>query len=348
MSAARAATPRKTAGPRRQPPTEDEVRQGPLPPVVLLAGEEEYLMEQAQAVFWDHVTDPALADFNRDLFHADEVDRESLFAQAASFPMMAERRLVVLRRCEKAPAALLNDLAVYLERPSPSTCLLLLASQVDKRRKVWTRVAELGWVFQFDPLRGDEMARWLIKACAGRGHVLPPRLADRLAEQLGPVPLRMAEQEAEKLCLLAGPDQPIRDADLASALGMEPDASIFDLGDALLARQTEQALRILSSLLRHADAHYTLVPFVGKSLGRAWFMVQLQGMGLDERQIAERLGQKEWYVGKTLRMARGRTLAGLEEALAHVAAADLGIKGDSPLSPAQVLFQMVVRICKTR
>ncbi len=348
MSAARAAQPRKAAGSRRLPPSEDEVRQGPLPPVVLLSGEEEYLTEQALAVFWDHVTDPSLADFNRDMFHADEADRETVFAQAASFPMMTERRLVVLRNCEKAPAALLNDLAVYLERPSPSTCLVLLASQVDKRRKVWTRVAELGWVFQFDPLQGDEMARWLIKACASRGHVLPPRLADRLAEQLGPVPLRMAEQEAEKLCLLAGPDQPIRDADLASALGMEPGASIFNLGDVLLGSQTEQALGILRSLLRQPDASFTLVPFVGKSLGRAWFMLQLKGLGLGAAEIADRLGQKEWLVGKTLQAARGRTLAGLEEALAHVAAADLGLKGDSPLSPGQVLFQMVVRICKTR
>jgi DNA polymerase-3 subunit delta len=347
VSAARAAA-RKPVGVRSLPPAEEEVRQGPLPPVVLLGGEEEYLVEQALAVFWDHATDPALAEFNRDLFQADEADREQVFAQAASFPMMAERRLVVLRRCEKAPAALLNDLAVYLERPSPSTCLVLLASTVDKRRKVWTRVAELGWVFQFDPLKGQALSRWLAQACAARGHALSARLADRLAEQLGSVPLRMAEQEVEKLCLLAGPEQPIQDEELATALGMEPGESIFDFADALLGRQTERALRILRSLLRQSDAAYTLVPFVGKSLGRAWFMLQLQGQGLGQSQISQRLGLNDWAVGKALQAARGRTAPGLEEALAHVAEADMGLKGDSPLSPAQVLFQMVVRICKTR
>jgi DNA polymerase-3 subunit delta len=347
MSAARA-TPaaRKSPAPRRRLPTAEEIAQGPLPPVVLLCGDEEYLLEEAFRLFWEHATDLAMADFNRDLFYADEVSREDLFAQAASFPMMAERRLVVLRRCEKAPAALLADLAIYLERPSPSTCLLLLASSVDKRRKVWTRVAEIGSVYEFNPLSQDQLALWLEQACGRQGCALPPAQALRLAEQLGQAPLRMAGQEVDKLCLLAGEGNTIADADLATALGMEPDASSFDLVDAVLLGQTGRSLKILQSLLQQPDTAYTLVPLLSKSLGRCWFMRQLKEQGLSEEQIAGKLNQRDWLVRKSLQQSRGWSLARLEEALVLLLQTDMGLKGDSAYPPAQLLFQVVVRLCR--
>lgn len=346
MSAARAGGGRQSPPLRRALPSAEEVARGPLPPVVLLCGEEEYLLEEAFRRFWDHATDPAMADFNRDMFQADEVNREELFSQAASFPMMAERRLVALRRCEKASAALLADLANYLEHPSPSTCLLLTASSVDKRRKVWTRVAELGQVYEFAPLPTEQLAQWLVEACAARGNPLAPALAHRLAEQLGPSPLRMAEQEVEKLCLLAGEQRPIEGADLATALGMEPGADNFALVDAILARQETRALAILPSLLQQPDTLYTLTPLLGKSLSRFWFMRQLQDRGLSEDQIAAKLGLNAWLVRKNLQFSRNWPLPRLESAVQAILDVDLGLKGESPLAPPQQLFQLVLRLCR--
>ncbi|MFA7330850.1 MAG: DNA polymerase III subunit delta [Candidatus Delongbacteria bacterium] len=348
MSAARTASaPRKPAAKRRLP-SPAELAAGPLPPVVLLCGEEEFLLEEAFQLFWEHTTVPAMADFNRDLFQADEVKREELFAQAASFPMMAERRLVVLRRCEKAPAALLTDLATYLERPSPSTCLLLLAASVDKRRKVWQRVQELGDVYEFNPLSPDQLAAWLEDACTRAGCTLPAPQAQQLAEQLGPTPLRMAGQEVEKLCLLAGSGATISEADLATALGMEPDANPFKLLDAIYEGRTGAALAILQSLLHQPESAYTLVPLLGKSLGRTWFMRQLRDQKLGEGEIGERLGQKDWLVRRSLEQTRNWTLPRVEEALRLILEADLGLKGESALPPAQILFQLVVRLCRTQ
>jgi DNA polymerase III subunit delta len=327
-------------------PTPAELAGGALPPVVLLTGTEEYLMEECFQLFWQHVTDPAMADFNRDLFYADEARSEELFAQAASFPMMAERRLVVVRRCEKAPAPLLNDLLVYLDRASPSTCLLLCAASVDKRRKVWTRLLKEAAVFEFPPLKQDGLAAWLARTCAELGRTLPQPLAWRLAEQLTAAPLRMARQEAEKLCLLAAEGGEISEEDLATALGMEPDAMPFHLANAVQDGNLTQALAVLQSLLRNPDNAYMLVGMLGKSLGRLWFIGRLRERGLGEREISERLSLNEYSVKRSLPQLRHWPAPRLEEALRLLLEADMSLKGDSPLPPSQIYFQLVVRLCR--
>jgi len=342
--------PARSAGARRLP-TVAELRGGPLPPVVLFTGRgesfEEYLMEDAFRLFWDHAVDAATADFNRDLFYADEVRAEELFAQAGSFPMMAERRLVVLRRCEKAPAALLNDLLVYLERPSPSTCLLLVGHPLDRRRKVWQRVLKEAAVHEFTTLSLDQLTRWLAEASLRRGRRLPERLAAQLAEQLGPAPLRMADQEVEKLCLLAGDREEIAAEDLATALGMEDDANAFDLVNAVLDQDAPRALRILRSLLRVTDQAYLLAGTLGRSFSRLWFTGQLRARGIASEDIAARLNLKPGQVSYSLPRLRRWTPERLEEALRLVLEADMALKGDSPLSAVQIHTQLVVRLCRT-
>lgn len=340
------------AGPWKRLPTVEEIQGGLLPPLVLLTGAgkpeqfEEYRMEEAFQLFWKHATEEATVDFNRDLFNADEARSEEVFAQAGSFPMMAERRLVVLRRCEKASAALLNDLLIYLDRPSPSTCLLLVGSPLDKRRKVWTRVLKEAAVFEFPPFTSQQLSVWLVASCQEQGRHLPVPMAELLAEQLAAAPLRMARHEVDKLCLLVGEGGTVDEEALATALGMEKDANSFDLLNAVQEGQLSSALRILQSLLRVPDNAFMLCGLLGKSLGRLWFMSQLSARGLGPQEIANRLSMNEFMVKRNLPLLRRWPQERLEEALRLILEADMALKGDSPLSPSQIQFQLVVRLCR--
>ncbi|MCG8374158.1 MAG: DNA polymerase III subunit delta, partial [Balneolales bacterium] len=100
---------------------------GSLKPVYFLYGEEEFYLDQLLDKFLN-VLPPHEKDFNLDLLYGQEVTPANVLGIARSFPMMAERRVVIVRNfLQMAKGASgegdMNDFITYFEQPNPS-CLL--------------------------------------------------------------------------------------------------------------------------------------------------------------------------------------------------------------------------------
>src|SRR6185503_1137656 len=80
-------------------------------PAYYLHGEDEYLKEEALRHLVDAAIDPATRDFNLDQRRGSDLDAESLASLVGMPPMMAERRVVVIRDV----TALRKDARVALE-----------------------------------------------------------------------------------------------------------------------------------------------------------------------------------------------------------------------------------------
>ena len=73
---------------------------GELAPVYYLHGPEDVLKDEAVRAVVDRALDPALRDFNFDQRSAGQLDPEAISTLCTTLPMMAERRVVVLREVE--------------------------------------------------------------------------------------------------------------------------------------------------------------------------------------------------------------------------------------------------------
>src|SRR5512147_1438155 len=71
-----------------------------LAPVNYLYGPEDLLKEEAIQAVVGRVLDPGLRDFNLDQRSAAQLDPEAVFSLCNTPPMMAERRVVVIRDVE--------------------------------------------------------------------------------------------------------------------------------------------------------------------------------------------------------------------------------------------------------
>src|ERR1041384_2099291 len=104
------------------------VRSGEIPPAVYLYGEEDGPREEAVRAIVDRVVDPGLRDFNYDQRSAGQLDPDAVETLCNTPPMMADRRVVVIREGEawnkraRGRAAMLR----YLEKPSPETVVVLV------------------------------------------------------------------------------------------------------------------------------------------------------------------------------------------------------------------------------
>ena len=107
---------------------------GELAPVYYLHGPEDILKDEAIQAIVDRVLDPALRDFNFDQRSAGQLDPEAIFSLCTTLPMMADRRVVVLREVEgwkrkpKTRAAFL----AYLQRPAQETVVILVQSAAEE------------------------------------------------------------------------------------------------------------------------------------------------------------------------------------------------------------------------
>src|SRR4029079_9381668 len=166
-----------------------------------LFGAEDVLKDEIARAVIERALDPSVRDFNLDQRSAASLDSEAIEALCNTLPMMADRRVVVIRDVEawkrkaKARAALLR----YLERPAAETVLLLIQGpgEEDADKDLARRAVTV----ECDALPAAELMKWITTRAAERGVTFAPGAAEHLLKCLGPSPT-MLRLELEKFASL--------------------------------------------------------------------------------------------------------------------------------------------------
>jgi DNA polymerase-3 subunit delta len=232
---------------------ERELASGRLRPAYLLAGSEALLRDDASRAITKAVLADGPREFNLDRFDAATCTEAELLDAVRLLPVLAERRLVVLREPEgkgRASKTLAEGIAAAVEeiRDSSSTVLMVTALAVDKRSKWVKAFKEPGALVVCDPPKGLRAIVAFLKQEAKRRRIsLQPGAAEALAEAVGPQ-LLMLRQELEKAALHAGPGLPVGRHDVLAVVSDVADEPIWDLTDAIGEGRTRDALVILGRL----------------------------------------------------------------------------------------------------
>jgi DNA polymerase III subunit delta len=225
------------------------LKQGPPDPVYYFHGDEDVLKDEAVAALLDATVDPGLRDFNVDQRTAAELDAEGLHSLVNTPPMLAERRLVVLRGVEqlRKKSKARDALLAYLAKPSSDTVLVLVQAAGEKPEPDLARAATAVDVGRLAPHR----VRGWIAHRAGRIELtLEPDAVDLLIAAAGDDLTRLV-QELDKLRAVAG-DRAATRADVASQVGAQHGVTVHDLADAVLARDGLKAVALVEPVLELA------------------------------------------------------------------------------------------------
>ncbi len=114
---------------------ERSLREG-LRPLYLLLGPEIYLRRvAAQAITDAALSRTLLREFNESSFSLLSDSVQSAIAAAEQLPMMSDTRVVRIRDFARLREADEDVLIRYLNNPSPSTVMIFIADELDKRKK---------------------------------------------------------------------------------------------------------------------------------------------------------------------------------------------------------------------
>ena len=222
----------------------NDVKNGNFVPVYLLMGTEPYYPDLVCDEIIKYALTDSERDFNQTVFYGLDTDAGTVASECRSYPMMAERRLVVVKEAQSMKT--LEDLAIYASDPMESTVLVILmhGASADKRRALYKNVQKKGVVLVSDALRDYEMPQWITSFYKSRGLDIEPAAAALLAEYAGTDMSRiMLETEKMQKNLPEGTVR-VNAADIEKNVGISRQFSIFELTKALSYMKAEKALKI--------------------------------------------------------------------------------------------------------
>src|SRR5215211_2168440 len=136
----------------------DVVKRRSFDPVYYVCGEDDFQKEDAMKQIIGAAIDAAMRDFNLDVRRAQDVDPKTLDALLSSMPMMADRRVLVIRDAGALKKDTRKTLEQYLGAPSADVLLILVEATVGKTDKEFTRLTT---VLEFDMMSADRIPRWI-------------------------------------------------------------------------------------------------------------------------------------------------------------------------------------------
>ena len=308
----------------------NQVHQGQIQPVYLFHGEEGFLIEEAIARLRTAILTPGLEDFNYHLLSGPSSRIADIIHQCQTLPVISRRRLVVVREAEALSGS--EALIAYLDNPSNTTCLVLVAGKLDPRKRLFLALKSKATEVLFSALNDSQTTLWMKEMTRTLGITLSPEAFDYLKERLGN-DLYQIRNELEKISLtITGPGK-IEAEDLQVLLTGERGHSVFEWLDAVRGRDQEKAFRLLKLLLDSGEYPLSLLGLLLSSLRRAARSAHLGRQGLPARPLSR-------HTGSALESSE----LDLIKAFALCLEADSRLKG-SRLSPQLILEGLILDLC---
>ena len=325
-------------------------RHGQFAPLYFFYGAEGWFMDELQRLAVEHALGPHERDFNLDVVFGPEASAPAVLAQCAQFPMMAARRLVVVRGFEK-----LDENALfkgYAEAPNPHAVVVLLcASKPNLSAHPYRALKERAVWAEFAPLKDRQLPGWVENRFRARRVETEAGAAQMLAETAGP-DLRALDAEVEKLATYVGDRKRVTRDDVLRAAGHSAEQNPFELQNALAAGDAPRALAIADGLLAQAGNRrgeaLKIVGLLTAYVTKLWKLTGCLAAGVPEPQWAGQIGVPPFYVREYAQAARRFGPDALRRAFEALLAADVELKGGSHRDERLVLTLALRRMAAPR
>jgi len=313
-------------------------------PLYFFYGKERFLVDRAVDLVRGKVLDPRTRDFNYDLFQGKEATAAKVTQAARTLPMMAKRRLVLIRDADEMKADELNGLIAYVQKPCEETCLVFTGEKADQRIKFFGAFKKTGVLAKFEPLYENKLPGFVADEARLRGVELENGVSRLIADEIGADLAQLADA-VERLAIYVGDKKRVTLADVEEVVATTRQRSVFELANAVGERDRGKALAILSSMMGARESGVRIVAMLARHVRQLWITGELLQKTRDKFEIAQALGIPPFFVDDMMRQAR--TMNGARAARMHDALfrADKNLKS-SRLEDARILEGLILELTR--
>ena len=271
-----------------------QIKRQEFAPVYLLFGAETYLRDLAAKTIGDKVlADSSLREFNETEFSLNSSLVQYALAAAEQLPMVASRRVVKITDVIVSTTGTKDNLkeedeanlTVYLKRPSPSSVVIFVANELDKRRKISKLLLENSVAVEFAELSDEELLSWARTKLKDLKAEADDRALRHLIGLVGNN-VRRLTNEIEKLAVAALPDSLITFELVESLVPDSRELSNFELTDHLLSKNKSRALQVLKKILDDGAEPLMLLGLIASNFRRLFMSKELMRQGVERMEFS--------------------------------------------------------------
>lgn len=221
-------------------------------PVYLLTGEENYYIDLLTSKFEEEILDEAERDFNFTTLYGLETNAKEICSFAKQYPMMSEKRLIVVKEFQQMDKKELSSLSFYVEKPLNSTILVFVNKNKTIDKKFSDKVNKSGIIFESAKLYENKVIPWIDKYVRDKRFLIENSATNLIFECLGNN-LQKIANEIDKMSINLKEGTQITQSDVANHIGVNKDYNIFELQNAIGKLNHTKINRIVDYLLSNTN-----------------------------------------------------------------------------------------------
>lgn len=295
-------------------------------PVYFLSGEEEYFIDQISDYIEEQVLDEAEKEFNQTVVYGRDTDMLSLESAVKRYPMMASYNVVIVKEAQLLKKW--EQLSHYFENPSPTSILVICHKhkKPDGRNKGVKSLKKNAVFFESKKLYENQLAPWIEQRVKSEGYEIHPKAALLLMEFLG-TDLSKINNELGKLLINLQAGGTIDSKLIEENIGISKDYNVFELNNALGARNLLKANRIVQHFGKNESAYP--VPMILPTLYRFFSQLLLfKSLPAGNPKVAaSKMGINPYFLKDYQLAARNYSQKKIARIMSSLRKADLHSKG---------------------
>jgi DNA polymerase III subunit delta len=283
----------------------------PRRPVLLLHGEERFLVDERARATLDEWRKELVSDFGEDTLEGQGLTPSRLQDAILQAPFLDPYRVVYARM---AAAARSEALATALaEIPVTTRLLLTVAGRLSAASKLVKAVAGAGGtVEEMQPLKGRALSEWTARRALEYG--LTPAIAAQVI-RVTPPDLSIVDSELKKLAAYKASGAKLTTEAVTELLAGGREDEIFKLTDNLLPHPTADALKIARGLTRGGLQPTSVAYRMARHVALVLQVRARQDRGESLSDVQEKMSEHRFVLQKAYDAAKGADPDRLEAAL---------------------------------
>ena len=347
-----------------------EIESHKLRPAYVFVGDEAFFRKRFRDAILEHLVPPDLRDFSVFEFDLGENDLAEVLDRARTPSLMAPFQVFFVRGVKSLFGRGSNEeklaaIEEYCKNPNPDAMLVFVADHIsipadvrrmemqDKERyqRIRESMGPYCGIVELARVEEGEAVRWISEYCASREVKIDSDGARELVDALGG-DMMMISNELEKLILYVGEKKRITLGDVETMVLAAKQRSLYELTDAISAKERVRALEVLDAILSSGDGEEAAIGHI-YMLAKTFrqMLVILERNVRDQRMLWAALWQgfrvPPFAADDIIRQARRyKSRRELTRAIRLVARADLALRSN-PVSKRMVLERLVIELTGT-